>query len=59
MGITSKVSVKGYICKEKRPTLHVTCRSDVIGGMSAFSSEKSNTQDSDWCVKVSVIFLIG
>ena len=60
----SKVSIKGKICKETRPTMHVTCGptgpslGDVIGGMSPFQVQKSNTQDSDWCVKDGVILLI-
>ena len=42
----SKVPIKGKICKETRPTLHMTCGpngpapGDVIGGMSPFASAK-------------------
>ena len=34
-------------------------KGDVIGGMSPFQLQKSNTHDSDWCVKVGVILSIG
>ena len=56
----SKVSIKGKICKETRPTLHVTCGpngpapGNVIGGMSPFASAKEQYTGS---VKVGVILL--
>ena len=34
-------------------------KGDMIGRMSLFQVQKSNTQDSDWCVKVGIILSIG